>query len=171
MKFGEYECCILDFLSVQFCAYQFHSKLQYLGGFRDCIIRYLLVSSPTEHLVMATIVEEIARHGKVRYAPAVDSTDTRTLADVLLRQLSIRRSNGTPIGLRYIAILVEFILQDIEASKLFQLYEPIFTAAFDRLWHEIDLTCQDHNGEYWEHVLVYANLLFSALQYVSPMYY
>lgn len=56
-----------------------------LAMLKDNVIRYFLASSPTEHLTMAKLMEEIAHRGKGPHAPPVDNIDSEVMANALIQ--------------------------------------------------------------------------------------
>lgn len=135
---------------------------------RDMVVRYFLTASPAERLVMETLMEEIALEGKISFSGPVDISDAQLIVTAILRQLSIRHGDGSPIKLRYTKILTDFAIKAVEDSNLLDLHVPLFTAAFERLWYETAHSSQHDDGESWEPILLYATLLIDASVYVPP---
>lgn len=137
---------------------------------RDIVLRYLLVAQPNERLVMETLVDEIARSWNGPYSLPVNVADAELLVASLMRQLPLRQNNASPATLRYITLLVEYTLSAVESLKLNHFYSPIFTAAFNRAWCELDRSSYEEDGESWEDILYHVNILIEAAMYV-PFFY
>lgn len=134
---------------------------------RQMAIRFFLHSSPSERHVLGALLHTISlKVSAPAISPPIDGIDAEGLAIALAQQLSLRQSNETSINMRYTTVITEYTLTAIERSGLFHLYAPMLVAAFDRVWYEMDRSCQKPSGECWQNILLFANLLVYALGYV-----
>ncbi|KAF8598485.1 hypothetical protein BDV93DRAFT_512491 [Ceratobasidium sp. AG-I] len=130
---------------------------------RNVTIRYFLVALPVEHQALGALIDKIEREGEISPTGPVDATDAEVLSTTLIRQLSIRHDKGAPIKLQHIKILTDYALKCAESLKRVDLHIPMFTAAFGRLWYELDRTGQHTVGESWEKILLYVTLFIDAV--------
>lgn len=143
----------------------YRSKLVFLTKLREVVLRYALVSAPSEHLVMQALVEDLVntvppqeKHPPPLNTFSVMGMDAINISTALTEQLSFRQVDSTSMKLKYLTRLTDYALQILGHSG-----QPnslsVLKAAFDRIWHEFTRVSESPDRDFLEHVILFATLL------------
>ena len=152
--------------SLRINTHKAHSKSRLLAMVHDIAIRGFLNSWPEEYIVTVVLLKSLAAETRGKSVPPVDSYDGELLGNLLVHRLSSRRRLAGSMELFSLRPITEYTLGVISHNKRLYKCSSAFRAAFDRLWYELDFSSQDVNGEFWEEILFFANLMLYSLMYV-----
>lgn len=127
------------------------------------MLRYFLVSAPSEHLIMHALVNDLADYIKPpqEHFPPLNPFDAEIITSALVKQLSLQQTNPAPMPLRYLILLNDYAFHVLLDSGV-SLWCRIFEAAFTRLWHEFARDLESLEFDFAEQATYYTTLLFYA---------
>ncbi|KAF8594768.1 hypothetical protein BDV93DRAFT_549087 [Ceratobasidium sp. AG-I] len=144
-------------------------KVLFMTKLREAVLRYCLVSAPSEHFVLQALVDDFANvvppHEK--HPPPLNTFnamgfDAMNVEEAIVQQLSFRQIESTSAKLKYLTRITDYATEVINnpgAPRSFALIE----AAFNRVWHEIACAPESPDRDFPEHVMLLAALPLRAI--------
>ncbi|KAF8593823.1 hypothetical protein BDV93DRAFT_516275 [Ceratobasidium sp. AG-I] len=138
------------------------NRVLYIANFREIVLRYCLVSAPTEHFVMQNLMGMFAGLERLTggYPPPLNTfnvlgMDAINIKVTFVEQLSFCQVDPTSANLTYLISLTDYALQVLDKSGFPNLLE-IIKAAPGRLWHEIAYASKSLEEDFSENVISFA---------------
>lgn len=88
----------------------------------------------------------------------MDPVDAEAITSALVKKLSVRETNFSPIKVGYLTLLTDYTIH-VTALSGFPHWRRIFEAGFHRLWNEICLNSQSPTKGFLEHITSFASVL------------